>query len=228
MEIKFDRTIKELFNEFYIGLVELSEVSSEPIKSIDELRKTIIDSIKNKYELENLKNIPTIRANRDFFWKIGIDPTKKRPSAEALIRRILNGKEIPQINLFVDLYNLMSIKYEISIAGFDWDKINGNILMRFAKNGEQFLGIGMKKPIILQGKEIILTDDSSILAIYPYRDSDHSKLTENTKKIILLTCGVPNYPKDRIIEATKELYSIFKEYLSANGIYKIFSSKNSN
>ena len=54
--------------------------------------------MRKNYSLDGLKDEENIRAYRDFFWKLGIDPTKIRPAAEALIRRILGGKEIPRIN----------------------------------------------------------------------------------------------------------------------------------
>ena len=226
MSLKFDDSIKNKFENFYVGLVILSNIANKSNFSISDLRDSIFNEIKSKYDLDNLKDEPTFRVNRDFFWKIGIDPTKKRPASEALIRRLLADKPIPAINIFVDLYNLISIKYEIAIAGFDADKLTGDILMRNSINGEEFKGIGMKKPLILTGKEIIL-EDKDIIAIYPYRDADYSKLMPETKNIILLTCGVPGYPEDKIQAATIDLLKTFKKYIGGEGSYKIYSIKNS-
>lgn len=170
-------------------------------KELEEFKERIVKEVKEKYDIERLKDVPIFRAYRDFFWKVGIDPTKVRPAAEALIRRILGGKSIPNINNVVDAYNLASIKTGIALAAFDKDKIQGNLIMRFARKGEKFLGIGMDKPKELQGGEIVVSDDVKLLAIYPYRDADESKLNEKTRNILLMICGVPGISKENLITA---------------------------
>ena len=73
--------------------------------------------------------------------------------------------------------------------------------MRFASKGEEFLGIGMNKPLILSGGEIVMADSSRLVAIYPYRDADYSKITLRTKDLMLVSCGAPGIPLDRLNEA---------------------------
>lgn len=163
-------------------------------KSEDELEvfsQEIFSEVKNKYTLDNLKDASIFRSYRDFFWRVGIDPTKVRPAAEALIRRILAGKTIPRINNVVDSYNLASIKTEVALAAFNRDELIGDLLMRQSKKGEKFLGIGMNKPSVLTGSEVIIEDSEKLVAIYPHRDADISKVTDSTRNILLLICGVP-------------------------------------
>ena len=159
--------------------------------SLEKLKMKIIDEVKKEYALEDLKDTPLIRSYRDFYWRIGIDPTKIRPSSEALIRRILQGKNIPNINTCVDAYNLVSIKTNIAIGVFDRDRLIGNLILRSADEGEKFIGIGMDELKQLKGNEIVVADDEKIIAIYPYRDSDETKVTLKTKNIVILICGVP-------------------------------------
>ncbi|MFH7835705.1 MAG: phenylalanine--tRNA ligase beta subunit-related protein, partial [Candidatus Aenigmatarchaeota archaeon] len=149
---------------------------------LEKFKEEVIKEVLEKYDLKSLKDEATFRAYRNFFWKIGIDPTKIRPAAEALVRRILQGNPIPRVNTLVDAYNLASIKTGIAIAAFDLDKLKGDIVMRFAKENEEFLGIGMKDPIKLTGKEIVISDDEKIIAIYPYRDAENTKITFETSK----------------------------------------------
>jgi DNA/RNA-binding domain of Phe-tRNA-synthetase-like protein len=223
MILKFNEEIQEKFNDFYVGMVKISDIANEFLKPIKSLKANIIkDTLKN-HNLNSLKNELTFRLNRDFFWKIGIDPTKKRPASEALIRRILRGNDIPKINPYVDLYNLLSIKHEVAIAGFDNDRLVGDLIMLEANEGERFWGIGMKKPLTLNGNEIVLKDSENIIAIYPYRDAEYSKLRKNTKNILLLTCGVPEFPLKKLEEATKDLHDIFIEYFGGSGEFKIFN-----
>jgi len=168
---------------------------------LEEFKGKIIREIQGAYNIETLKDRPILRAYRDFFWRLGVDPTKIRPAAEALIRRLLRGNPLPRINTLVDAYNLASIKTEVAIAAFDYDKVLGDLTMRYASEGEEFLGIGMKKPLRLKGMEIVISDEEKLLAIYPYRDAEDTKVTEKTRNVLLLFCGVPGIPMQRLLEA---------------------------
>lgn len=106
-----------------------------------ELKKTVYEEAKTKYNVEALKDNPTVRAYRDFYWKLDIDPTKTRPSGEALLRRVLNGNELPNISTTVDAYNLASMQTIIPISGLERQQLNTPFHVRFAKN-EAFTGIG--------------------------------------------------------------------------------------
>lgn len=158
---------------------------------LDEMKRAIAEEIKSGYTLETLKDVPIFRAYRDFFWRIGIDPTKVRPAAEALIRRILAGHSFPTINTLVDAYNLASIRTGVALAAFDRSKLLGGLLMRTAIAREQFLGIGMDKPMRLNGGEVVVADNEKLVAVYPYRDADSSKVTETTTDLVLMACGCP-------------------------------------
>jgi DNA/RNA-binding domain of Phe-tRNA-synthetase-like protein len=170
---------------------------------LEKFKLEIMKQVRNEYDLDDVKDHPTFRAYRDFFWRIGIDPTKIRPAAEALVRRILAGKTLPCINTLVDAYNLASIKSKVALATFDANKLGGNLFMRFAEKGEQFYGIGMKKPLILKGGEIVVSDCKKLIAVYPYRDADNTKVTQETENILIVVCGVPGITKKTLKNASK-------------------------
>ncbi len=169
----------------------------------------VVKEIQARWEVEKLRDDPEFKAYRDFFWKLGIDPTKNRPAAEALIRRVLRGNPIPKINTWVDAYNLVSIITAVPIASFDSDLLEGELLMREAKTGETFLGIAMDKPVTLSGGEAVIEDGKRLVAIYPYRDADYSKVTQNTKNVLMLMCGAPGISLEKLnasaLEAKKTL-----------------------
>jgi DNA/RNA-binding domain of Phe-tRNA-synthetase-like protein len=168
---------------------------------LEALKQEIVGEISVRYTLERIKDEPLFRAYRDFFWSVGLDPTRTRPASEALVRRILSGGRLPVINTAVDAYNLASVRSGIPIAAFDADMLQGPLAMRFAAEGEQFRGIGMEKPVVLSKNQVILTAANQIIAIYPYRDSEATKVTPDTKNIRLLTCGVPKVPRETVISA---------------------------
>ena len=75
---------------------------------------------------------------------------------------------------------------------------SANLMMRTANKGETFKGIGMDAPISLSGVEVVIEDKSSkrLVAVYPYRDSDESKVTEKSKDVLFMMCGVPRVTRD--------------------------------
>jgi len=196
---------QDIHREFPGLQVLESKVEGVTVKRVDpeleEFKKEIFKEIRETYGLEGLKDRPILRAYRDFFWRLNVDPTKTRPAAEALIRRLLHDKPLPRINTLVDAYNLASVKTEIAICAFDSDMLAGELIMRYASPGEEFLGIGMKRPIRLRGGEIVLSDEERLLAIYPYRDAEDAKITESTKNVLFIFCGVPGISLQNLMRA---------------------------
>jgi len=165
--------------------------------------------------LSEVKDQPVFRAYRDFFWRVGIDPTKVRPAGEALTRRILGGRDLPTVNTVVDAYNIASVETSVAIAAFDSGTIDEeSLVMRRAMKGERFHGIGMISPDSLTGVEVVIEDEKSgkLVAVYPYRDSDDSKVTERTKGVLFMMCGVPGIDEltlERAKDSTREYVGRF-------------------
>ncbi|MCJ7721764.1 hypothetical protein MUO98_05095 [Candidatus Bathyarchaeota archaeon] len=205
MSLKIDSELKIHFPELTALTLDIDGVNiRKRATELENFKLEVMRHIRNEYTLDSVKDLPTFRAYRTFFWSIGIDPTKTRPAAEALTRRILAGKTLPCINTLVDTYNLASIKTRIAIATFDADKLDGKLLMRFAKEGEQILGIGMEKPLILKGREIIISDQEKLIAVYPHRDADNTKVTEKTENVSIVVCGVPGITEE-VLESASDL-----------------------
>jgi len=184
---------------------------------LESFKEKVMRQVREQYDLESLRNLSTFRAYRDFFWRVGIDPTKNRPAAEALIRRVLSGRAIPNVNTLVDAYNLASIKTEIALAAFDADRLKGDFLMRFATEGEEFWGIGMEKPMLFQGGEIVISDGEKLVAVYPHRDADNTKISMKTKNVLLLVCGVPGIGEERLRKAKQVALEYITRFCNGEG-----------
>ena len=193
------------------GIVTSVAISGDD-PGLEAFKVKVARTIASKYSLDTVKDDPKFRAYRDFFWSVGVDPTKTRPASEALVRRLLSGGKLPKINTAVDAYNLASAASGVPIAAFDADKLEGGLTMRFATDGETFQGIGMNEPIALKPNQVILTDEKKILAVYPYRDSDQTKVTLGTKNIHIVSCGVPHIGEKKVLEAYGLCASYLKEY----------------
>jgi DNA/RNA-binding domain of Phe-tRNA-synthetase-like protein len=187
------------------------------LQDLELFKAEVVERTKGKWTLGELREQPIFRAYRDFFWRVGVDPTKTRPAAEALIRRVLRERPLPRINTLVDAYNLASIETAIPLAAFDEDDLSGELLMREAAEGEEFLGIGMEKPVVLQGGEVVVEDGMKLIAIYPYRDADACKITTSTRNTMMLICGVPNVQEDVLNRAGRVSVEFVTRFCDGSG-----------
>ncbi len=216
--MKMHNDILAAFPDLSVAEGEVGPLSiQEKNPRLEALRDEIVRSVREQYTLERIKDEPLFRAYRDFFWRVGVDPTRTRPASEALVRRILAGKMLPTINTAVDAYNLASIRTGIPIAAFDADTLAGELSMRFAEDGEEFLGIGMATPVLLHKNQVILTDDDAIVAVYPYRDSDATKITLATEMVHIVACGVPKVEREKVHSAYELAVAYLQEYASGRG-----------
>lgn len=206
--------VKKAFPGLVIRIVHLEGVRvREYNPGLEEFKERVYEEIRSKYSPEDIKNDPVFRAYRDFYWSMGVDPTKIRPASEALVRRIVRGKSLPRINTLVDAYNLASAISKVPLAAFDADKIFGDALtVRFSRRNELFYGIGMQEPRQLTGREIVVQDSRNLLAIYPYRDADYSKVTSSTERVLLMVCGAPGVPLKTMMDAEELSVKLIRRF----------------
>jgi len=219
MSLNIDSKLKTRFPELDALTLDIQGVNTKKKdKELEKFKQEVEEQVRNEYTLESVKDHPTFRAYRTFFWGIGIDPTKIRPAAEALTRRILAGIPLPRINTLVDAYNLASIKTRIALATFDANKLEGKLLMRFAEENEQITGIGMDKPFVMKGGEIVLSDETKLIAVYPYRDADNTKVTESTENVSIVVCGVPGISKEMLENASRVTLEYVTRFCNAEKV----------
>lgn len=169
---------------------------------------------------ETLKEIPGIAATRRVYKACGKDPSRYRPAAEALIRRILQGKELYQINALVDLVNLGSIKYGYSIGGFDADKFVGDTLtLGVGKKDEPYEGIG-RGIINIEGLPVYRDAQGGVGT--PTSDNERTKIDLNTTHLVVLVNGYDG--NETNVKANAEfLLGLCEKYCEGkNGDYTIY------
>ena len=202
MEVAISDQVRTAYGGLRLAFVEIHgmEIGADSTKVTDLLNETS-ERISKSITLEAVKDRPDFRAYRDFFWRLGVDPTKTRPASEALIRRILKGSSIPRINDFVDAYNIASIGTGVPIAAFDLGTIDADVTLRFSDPGEEFLGIGMSSSRMLEQGILIMSSGEDVIAVYPYRDAEESKISLETVDAVLISCGVPGISVENLTEA---------------------------
>ena len=110
-----------------------------------------------------LSEIPALSAWRGAFRLFGVEPTKYRSAAEALLRRLTKKGDIPSINALVDAYNLVSIRYAVPMAAFDTRQLNGSLTIRFAEGWEQFTAHDEPEAGHPEPGEVIFVDDTGLI-----------------------------------------------------------------
>ena len=114
--------------------------------------------------------------------KMGVDFHSRRPSPEALLRRVALGKGLYAINTCVDAYNLVVMKYRISLGAFDADHMTLPCEVKVAGGGETIDLLGVDGVTTLKKGEVIYCDQIGPYNLdYNYRDAERTKITEQTK-----------------------------------------------
>jgi len=150
-----------------------------------------------------LAQYPVIRAWRDAYKRFG--EKRNRCSVEALIRRALKGKLPASINPIVDLYNLLSLTFELPYGGENLDVLDEDIILTRATGDEEFVPLGeteMEHP--LPGEVIYVSGKTILCGSFNYRESDLTKLTVDTRNCVLFIEDVPATGAGEKVQAAAE------------------------
>ena len=145
-------------------------------------------------------------AVRTMYKKVGIDPTKTRPSNEALLRRVRKGDAIPRINSAVDIVNWCSLEFQLPYGLYDASKIEGAVTMRLGREGEKYPGI--RKDEVNVGGRITVADDRGAFG-NPTSDSARTMVTPETTELLVVIYAPVEIPKpqlERVVTATAERF----------------------
>lgn len=170
---------------------------------------TLIDQrcneLSTSLKIEDIRQKQAIAAAREAYKACGKDPARYRLSAEALLRRVVSGKGLYQINNVVDLLNLVSISTGFSIGGYDEAKLVGDIRMGIGKANEPYEGLGRGK-LNIAGMPVFRDDVGAFGT--STSDSERTGVSETTKRFLMV---IVSYKGD---EGLKEATKMSLEYLT--------------
>ena len=141
-------------------------------------------------------------AVRAMYRRFGVDPTKTRPSSEALLRRVRKGDPLPRINTVVDVCNWCSLEFQVPYGLYDLGQIQGAVVLRAGTAGESYAGI-RKDDVHLEGR-LVLADDVGPFG-NPTSDSARTMVTEQARSIltvIFAPASVPVAALQAMLEST--------------------------
>ncbi len=187
MKYKIQSEIFDNYPDLRVGIVVGKNLKNSNINS--DLRRQINENCQNflkEYNSQNLLDHPNISAWRKTYQSFGVKPKDHKPTAEALLKRVINNHPFPNINTAVDAYLAVELVYLLPIGGYDIDKVNGDIYLRYSKGEEIFYPLGSDEPEYTKQGEVVYSDKERVLTRrWNYRDSDFTKITIESKNIIL-------------------------------------------
>ncbi|HYW27491.1 MAG TPA: phenylalanine--tRNA ligase beta subunit-related protein [Terriglobales bacterium] len=116
-------------------------------------------------------------AARALYRRFGVDPTRNRPSSEALLRRVRRGDPLPRVNSLVDVANVVSLRLQVPVGLYDLGRVEGPLRLRLGREGESYAGIG-RDQVGVAGR-ICVADDLGACG-NPSADSARTMITVDT------------------------------------------------
>jgi DNA/RNA-binding domain of Phe-tRNA-synthetase-like protein len=138
-----------------------------------------------------------VAAVRTMYRRVGLDPTKTRPSSEALLRRVRKGDTLPRINSMVDVCNWCSLEFQLPYGLYDASRIDGDVALRLGAEGESYAGI--RKDDVHVGGRITLADQRGPFG-NPTSDSARTMVTTATTRALLVVFAPREIDQRRLAE----------------------------
>jgi lysyl-tRNA synthetase class 2 len=177
------KSVGGAFPSLSVGVAVIKNVTIA--KSHPELEKAKENLLAELSALttEEINTLPEILAYRKLYKAMGVDWHSRRPSPEALLRRVATKKGVYTVNTCVDAYNLVVMKHRVSVGAFDLDAVDFPTELRFAKPGENILLLGDTEPTTYKEKELAYFDKNGGYNIdFNYRDAQRTAVSSETKK----------------------------------------------
>lgn len=213
INITISPAIKERCPQLRLGCISCEVEISPQSKELATFIASEQDRIQQELVVEGISKIATIQASRKGYKALGKDPSRYRLSAEALLRRVLKGKGLYQINNLVDTLNLVSIQTGYSIGGYDLDKIDGDIILGIGEENEPYQAIGRGE---LNIANLPIFRDKQGAFGSPTSDSMRTMVSNQTKRFLMLFF---DFDSQANFEAQlKTAVGLFKQYAAVTKV----------
>ena len=178
-----------------------------------EIEETV-ESVRSSLSRNQIADLPVIRHTREAYLALGKEPARYRCSAEALLRRVVQGKGLYRINNVVDLINLISLQFHFSIGCYDYQRLSEPITFDIAQDGETYQAIGRG---IMKIAQLPVFRDAQGPFGSPTSDSERTMITPHTREILI---AIINFCKtDPLSEAMEKTRFYLKEYAVSRNVY---------
>lgn len=161
---------------------------------------------------EEVKDSPRLEAFKQMYRDFGANPNKNKPSPVMLVDRLAKGKDFPRVNDLVDAYNYLCIKHQISAGAFNAAAFQAPVILRFARKGERFQGLGDKERTLEEG-ELCYFDSADLCMArdFNHLDADQTKITPDVTDLYLNLDAAPLVSADDFKACIEELVALVQE-----------------
>jgi DNA/RNA-binding domain of Phe-tRNA-synthetase-like protein len=220
MKLVIENEIIKKYPMLRIGIVTAKDITPKVdiVIDLEQLKRKAEENLRaSGWRTDTISQHPYISAWRATYQSFGVKAKRHNPTAEAMIRRILNGDEIPKINAIVDIYLSVEVAKWLPIGGYDSNQIDGDITLRFSHGGESFKPIGGGQEFTDSG-EVVYSDKNKILTRrWNYRDCDLSKITADSTDVILMSeAALEEIPTDSLEETIQLLSKTIGQFFDGD------------
>jgi len=196
-----------------LGLIEATDLQVQLVHpGLAAEMDAVCERIRRTHTIDQVALLDSVRGVRVMFRAWGVDPSRYRPSSEALLRRVVQGKGLYRISNVVDVCNLCSIETGWPFGLYDRDHLDPPIVMRLGQNGESYEGIG-KQTWHLAGRPILL--DSRGPFGCPISDSTRTMITEATRSLLSVIFAPATVSEAELQRALERYAKRFETYAAA-------------
>lgn len=195
-----------------LGLVEAEQLH---VQLHDPALWTMLEELGERLRVELKGKVaadrPEIAATRRGYRALGDDPTRYRPANEALLRRVLGLRALPQINTVVDINNYVSLASGFAIGCYDVAKLGSAVTARAGRDGEQYAPIG--KETVDATNRLVLADTQGIFGS-PTADSQRTMVTPATRQVLFVIFGFES-PQAALAQAVDQVADLLGRFCAA-------------
>jgi DNA/RNA-binding domain of Phe-tRNA-synthetase-like protein len=167
-----------------LGVLEAEGVRLEGLPpEFDAECERLISRLLARHAGRPSSDVPGVAETRALFHRLDLDPTRTRPSSEALLRRVLQGKGLPRVNPAVDVCNLCSLEHQLPLGLYDRERVHGPVKVRVGREDEGYPGI-RKQRVHLAGRLLLADDEGPFGA--PTSDSARTSIAVESRHILVV------------------------------------------
>ncbi len=179
----------------------------------ETLKAQTLAQVSKNLSSEAIQADPVLSGFRALHDAIGRSNRKNVASPESLLKLVLQTGGLPQVNLLVDIYNLVSVKTRLSLGAHDLRAINGNVQLRLTDGSETFWPMGSDKPKVVSPGEYAYIDDAhNVLCRLEVRQCERTKISLDTTDGFFIVQGNARTAETYLHEATNELLVLIKRF----------------
>ena len=182
-------------------------------QSFNDYQQQVFSELIPDLSKEMLKKDPVLEGYRNLRTKLGLSRNKTICSSEALLNYLFKKNTLPQVNLLVDIYNLLSVKTHISIGAHELGMIDQYLDFKITSGNEIFIPMGSDESIeISKGEYAYVDGGNEVLCRLDHRQCHKTRISESTQSCLLIVQGNPNTTSEQINSATEELIRLVNKY----------------